>query len=619
MVACVNTDFDVIVMGSGIAGGFLSRQLKITSPALRVLVLEAAEKMVDYKVGESTVEVSASYMIRRLGLSAYLYQHQLPKNGLRFFFDSEAKDLPLTQMTEMGSDHLPFHPSFQLERASLERDLVVMNQEIGIDVELGAKVVDISIDANGGRGHTVTWERGGERHEARARWLCDASGRRQLLARKLGHKVTKEPRLETGAAWGRYRKVAGLDAVNDPEWRARVRHTSRHLSTNHFMYDGYWIWFIPLAGDLMSVGVVFDKARIPDGPRTREQMEAFVHRHRATSDLLEGAEFEDFQGYAHLPFHTHGDPYFSASGRWAKTGEAGSFTDPFYSPGSDFISVANELITGIIVADMKGDSATAGELSTLANDFHKLRYESSLALYVKQYPIFGSFDVFRLKYRLDFHNYYNLVYWPFLADKLTEPAWLKEELRFADLQLRAVNAFGEHLAQMGETLHARGEYFAMNRGGWLNGLDGVAQLQPKIGSVLDEPYRKAELDRVYASVFTEIVERVLQVEGLAGRSRVLRELSLPVVLALKQIDEASLARMLQRVAGRLTNDLKARFPDLGVERVGLSVPAVGSGPLPRKIRLEVFGPTGETHARVVSEAQKLWEEGDLRPTQSPSA
>ncbi|MGO8999482.1 MAG: tryptophan 7-halogenase, partial [Polyangiaceae bacterium] len=113
--------YDVVVIGSGIAGAFLSRQLKLTLPELSILVLESAEAIEDYKVGESTVEVSSSYMIRRLGLSTYLYQHQLLKNGLRFFFDSPEKDLPITEMSEIGSDHFPFHPSFQLERASLER------------------------------------------------------------------------------------------------------------------------------------------------------------------------------------------------------------------------------------------------------------------------------------------------------------------------------------------------------------------------------------------------------------------------------------------------------------------------------------------------------------------
>src|SRR5687768_11809241 len=184
--------YDVIIMGSGIAGGFLARQLKLARPSLDILVLEAAEKVDNYKVGESTVEVAANYMIRRLNLGTYLYQHQLPKNGLRFFFDSESKDLPLTRMSEIGSDHMPFHPSFQLERAALERDLVAMNRADGVEVELGAKVVDLTID--GSSQHVVTYEQGGARHEIGCRWLCDAAGRRHLIQRKLSNKVHKETR-----------------------------------------------------------------------------------------------------------------------------------------------------------------------------------------------------------------------------------------------------------------------------------------------------------------------------------------------------------------------------------------------------------------------------------------
>src|SRR5262249_26090867 len=160
-------------------GGFLARQLKRTRPDLGILVLEAADKIDNLKVGESTVEVAASYMIRRLNLGTYLYQHQLPKNGLRFFFDSQDKDLPLTRMSEIGSDHMPFHPSFQLERAALERDLVRMNREAGVEVELGAKVVNMTID--GTARHVVVYEQGGVRREVACRWLCDAAGRRHLL------------------------------------------------------------------------------------------------------------------------------------------------------------------------------------------------------------------------------------------------------------------------------------------------------------------------------------------------------------------------------------------------------------------------------------------------------
>ena len=430
--------------------------------------------------------------------------------------------------------------------------------------------------------------------------------------------MTKEDRLNTGAAWGRYRNVAGLDAVDDPAWKAKVRYTSRHLSTNHFMYDGYWIWFIPLAQDLMSVGVVYDKDRCPDGPRSREEMEAFLERHRAPRDLMKGAVFEDFRTYAHLPFHS--ETYFSAD-RWALTGEAGAFTDPFYSPGSDFIATANDLITSIITKDYaeRGDdaaSAIAGgeggklaELVGLSNAFYKLKYESSIALYANQYPIFGSQEIYRLKYLLDFHNYYNLVYWPFLADKLSDPAWLKEEIGFAEYVVKAVKGFGDHFARLGEELRARGEYHQGNRGLFLDALDAVRQLDRKITPTLDQEFRKAQLDRAHAEVFAAIVERMLRVPGLAGRERVVGELSLPIALALKQVDETCLSRLLQRVAGRLTRDVRERFPDAGVEQVTLEVDPPGKGARgAREVRVSVTGPgEGETKAAIVAHARALWD------------
>lgn len=555
--------YDVLIMGAGIAGGFLARQLKLTRPELDVLVLEASPKMSDYKVGESTVEVAANYMIRRLNLGTYLYQHQLPKNGLRFFFDNEKKDLPLTQMSEIGSDHMPFHPSFQLERASLERDLVAMNREGGVQIELGAKVVDIHVD--GERSHRVDYEQDGERKSVSCRWLCDASGRRHLLSRAMGRTIHKETRLNTASSWGRYWKVGGLDAVTDPAWRARVRYTSRHLSTNHMMYDGYWIWFIPLAGDLMSVGVVYDKDRISNGPRTREEMEAFLRSHRSSRDLMEGSVFEDFQGYAHLPYSS--DEYFSA-GRWALTGFAGAFVDPFYSPGSDFIATANEFITSLILTEMdEGDGPVLREKLDAYNAYYRFKYESTLRLYTKLYPVFGSFEVYRLKYLLDFNNYYNLVVWPFMAGELPRVEWIREELKFTDLVLRAQSAMADHFVRMAEHLRGRGEYFTQNEGRWANGLCGVSQFETKLGPELDPAFRRAQVDKAYGSVFAAVMERIIGEPRVRDRARVLSELSLPQVLVWKEINEESYARFIDRVAGKIARDLQREFPDAGVTRV----------------------------------------------------
>src|SRR5205823_3605773 len=161
------------------------------------------------------------------------------------------------------------------------------------------------------------------------------------------------------------------------------------------------------------------------GPRTREAFERFLGEHRAARDLMSGASpAEDFQSYAHLPFVT--DRFFSED-RWFLTGEAGAFTDPFYSPGSDFIATANELTVAAIEADRAGEPLR--ERLEAYNAFYRLKYETTLRLYAKLYPVFGSFEVFRLKYLLDFNNYYNLVVWPFMAGRITDPAWIRDELR----------------------------------------------------------------------------------------------------------------------------------------------------------------------------------------------
>ncbi|MEZ4306806.1 MAG: tryptophan 7-halogenase [Polyangiaceae bacterium] len=599
--------FDVVILGSGLAGGFLTRQLQLARPDLKLLALEQSEKIDDLKVGESTVEVAASYMIRKLDLSTYLYQHQLPKNGLRFFFDTPEKDLPLVKMSEIGSDHMPYHPSFQLERAKLERDVIAMNRAGGAEVLTGAKVTDIALEAEGpGTAHTVRYEQGGQSFEVKARWVCDASGRRHLLPRKLGQKIHKETRLNTAAAWGRYRNVAGLDAVRDPAFRARVRYTSRHLSTNHFMYDGYWIWFIPLAGDLMSVGVVYDKDRIGTGPRTREDFESFLRSHRASRDLMEGAIFEDFQSYAHLPYFT--DTYFSES-RWGLTGESGAFVDPFYSPGSDFIATANEFLTSLILTDLGGDGTPAhkadlAERARLYNDFYRLKYEATLRLYARLYPLFGSYEMYRVKYLLDFNNYYNLVVWPFMADKLTDLPWLREELKFGDFVLRAQDAIADMFVKWTEALHQRGEYHAQNEGQWANGLNGVVQFQEKLGPILDEDFRKRELDKAYSSVFATVVEHVMRVPGLSLRRRVLSELSLPHVVMLKDMKPGTVEQILKRAGVRLTRDLKSEHPSAGIERITLA--ATGTEP-PAPV---VHGVPVESpeHAQIIARARELWDE-----------
>ena len=75
-------ELDVAVLGGGLAGNLLARQLRRRLPGLRIALFERSPTR-SYKVGESTVEIASHYLVRRQGLSRYLYEQHLPKNGIR--------------------------------------------------------------------------------------------------------------------------------------------------------------------------------------------------------------------------------------------------------------------------------------------------------------------------------------------------------------------------------------------------------------------------------------------------------------------------------------------------------------------------------------------------------
>src|SRR5688572_9121503 len=108
--------YDVAILGGGQAGSLLARQLRRDVPDASVLCVERRTER-SFKVGESTVDVCGKYLTKRLGLSRYLYENHLPKNGLRFFFDREDKRGALSELSEIGSTGLIPFPAFQLDRA----------------------------------------------------------------------------------------------------------------------------------------------------------------------------------------------------------------------------------------------------------------------------------------------------------------------------------------------------------------------------------------------------------------------------------------------------------------------------------------------------------------------
>ena len=98
-----STTYDVIVMGGALSGAATATLLLRHNPGIRVLILEKNERL-GRRVGEATVEVSAYFMSRVLGLTQYLNESHIVKQGLRFWFAN--KDVAsIAEASELGSKY----------------------------------------------------------------------------------------------------------------------------------------------------------------------------------------------------------------------------------------------------------------------------------------------------------------------------------------------------------------------------------------------------------------------------------------------------------------------------------------------------------------------------------
>jgi flavin-dependent dehydrogenase len=477
-------DYDVVILGGGLAGGLLLRQLRLQRPHLRVLVLERS-RTTSWKVGEATVELFSNYLLRRLGMSTYLYENHLPKNGLRFFFDHAQKPAPLAAMSEIGSRSLPYHPSFQLDRAALERELRNGSRALGGELIEGAKVTGVELGAP----HRVTFDDGNRQRSVRCSWVVDASGRTSLLAKQLDLRLPVRDH-RCLAAWARVTDLVDLDGpAIDAAFRARVRHSSRRLSTVHFVHRGYWIWLIPLRGGVTSIGVVGDHRRLSRDVLTPGGLRTFLAGHRSLCELLANARWLDFGGYGHLAYGTR--QWFGD--RWAVVGEAAAFTDPFYSPGSDFITLANDFTADLIARDLDGEAIA--ERQRLYDGYLQYRFAANMPLYRDQYELFGSFDLLRARWDFDVASYYNLWFESYLRDQHFDLEHLQHELRQQPFVVRALERFGALFAATERAVTARGDYERNNLGRFAEGL-GAIDFERELGQ-RDRATTEAESLRIF--------------------------------------------------------------------------------------------------------------------------
>src|SRR5258706_10499388 len=124
--------YDVAIIGGALAGAATATLLLREQPKLRVLIVERSTKF-GRRVGEATVEISGYFLGRMLGLTQYLNESHLVKQGMRFWF-AGAPAQSLENCSEIGGRYMARVPSYQVDRSTLDEE--VLRRAVALGAEL---------------------------------------------------------------------------------------------------------------------------------------------------------------------------------------------------------------------------------------------------------------------------------------------------------------------------------------------------------------------------------------------------------------------------------------------------------------------------------------------------
>jgi flavin-dependent dehydrogenase len=417
---------DVLIIGAGLAGLSLARQLLLNSDK-KILLIDKRSQIPSphQKVGEATVQMSAYYFSKVLDLEEHLLREHFMKYNLRFYWKTAGREN--RNFEDYGQAYirnLSNIASYQLDRNKLEGEMLRLNLEHPNFV-ICKSVADLSVTLCDEGPHSISFKTDDAEVSLEVGWIVDTSGRGKFLARKQG--LLKENPIRHGASFFWVEGLVNIEKLTDrsPQAirlgreRAVIGHLPIWLSTNHFCGEGFWFWVIPLQGKT-SLGLVYDNAtfpreRISSLPKLIdwicEEFPLFA-RDLPYRKILDHSSLKDF---------SYDCKQTISPSRWAIAGEAGRFTDPLYSPGGDLIALHNTLITDAILTENTSELASKVQLY---EHLMKSCYGAYVPSYAVSYDVLGDQEAMTLKYTWELTVYFAFYVFPFINDLFTNKRFI---------------------------------------------------------------------------------------------------------------------------------------------------------------------------------------------------
>ncbi|MGH8474442.1 MAG: NAD(P)/FAD-dependent oxidoreductase [Methylococcales bacterium] len=333
-------EYDAIVVGGGPGGA--STATVLAMKGRRVLLLEK-ERFPRFHIGESLLPAAWDSW-NRLGVTADIEAAGFTvKQGVNFGMFQSNTDIVL--LTAEFPEYFQRPYTFHVERSHFDRILLDNARRCGVEVREGWRVTDVMFDGTRAAG-IMAGASGTAPRMIHAPVIVDATGRACLIARKFGWR-RPDPALNK---FVHFTHFTGAYRRHNED----ARFDDSTMTDIHTIEDG-WVWYIPLAGDVVSVGAVLDAkwARRRKGPQPR--FDAAIANCPTIARWLEGArqklEMQTISNISYLNDRFVGEGF-------VLVGDASMFVDPIFSAG-----VTLALRGGIFAADAIDDALTAGDVS----------------------------------------------------------------------------------------------------------------------------------------------------------------------------------------------------------------------------------------------------------------
>jgi len=345
-------NYDAIVVGAGPAGS--STAALLAEKGHDVLVVEK-EKFPRYHVGESLMPF-CYFPLERLGLVDTLMESANPrKYCVQFVRQDGFLSQPFYFFQHF--DH-PSSTTWQVWRSEFDKMILDKARANGASVMEETKAKGLIKNGDRVEGIKVESKEMGAL-ELRAPIVVDASGRDCFAAHKQKWMI-RDPQLKKIALWT-YFKGAKRDPGLD-----------EGATTVAYLPDKGWFWYIPLSGDMVSVGIVAERDYLFNGS-TKDHKEIFQREVQNNQWIKEHlAEAEQTGEYRITGEYSYRNRYCASEGL-VLAGDALGFLDPVFSSG-----VFLALKSGVMLADEIDSALRKGDLSAKSFDQYGKRMQSSI-------------------------------------------------------------------------------------------------------------------------------------------------------------------------------------------------------------------------------------------------